>query len=506
VKPLIESAALLDRGGRPTVRELLGSLVFDPGDGTIRLKGERLLMQRAKVGALLRRELLRLLGPEEARVFLIRLGFRSGQADARFVRASWPGLDAGDAFTAGTRLHTFTGTVRVETVHNDFDLRRGRFSGEFLWHDSAEAAEALRLPGLSPTPTSGPVCWMQVGFASGYASEFFGTLIVYKEVQCCAEGHRTCRVVGKSASGWGQGDPEVALYRERVAPAAPDASPRPAPKGLDDLILAPVRERLERLGPTDLPVLVAGEAGTGRRRAVEHLQGETAARHLAGAELGEEGLALLAGRGKSARGTCILDDVQAVPPSLQPRLAAAIEGRQGPRLFALGEGSSASLHASLRPELWFALAPGLVAMPSLAERSDRAALGRTLLSMTAERLDRSALLDREAERWVAAAPWRGNLPEMRAVLTASLLRAAGTIGADLLIEEAARLALPPAQRSDWVTAALDGGGLSLGELEGELYDAALARTGGNMAAAARLLGLTRAQLAYRVAGRRSATA
>ena len=29
----------------------------------------------------------------------------------------------------------FTGTVRVETLHNDFDFRNDRFSGDFLWHE-----------------------------------------------------------------------------------------------------------------------------------------------------------------------------------------------------------------------------------------------------------------------------------------------------------------------------------------------------------------------------------
>ena len=129
MKTPFEPSRLLDRGGEPTVRELLSRLVFDPTDGTIRLNGDRVVMQRAAVGVELRRELIGLLGPHEARIFLMRLGFLSGQADARFVRTSWPSLDIGDAFTAGTRLHTFSGVVRVETVYNDFDFRKKRFAG-----------------------------------------------------------------------------------------------------------------------------------------------------------------------------------------------------------------------------------------------------------------------------------------------------------------------------------------------------------------------------------------
>ena len=184
MKTPFEPSRLLDRGGKPTVRELLSSLVFNPVDGTIRLNGDRIVMQRAAVGVELRRELIRLLGPQEARIFLMRLGFLSGQADARFVRTNWPNLDIGDAFTAGTRLHTFSGVVRVETIYNDFDFRKKRFAAEFLWHDSVEAAEFRRLR----RKTTEPVCWTQLGYASGYASEFFDTLIIYKEVECAAAG------------------------------------------------------------------------------------------------------------------------------------------------------------------------------------------------------------------------------------------------------------------------------------------------------------------------------
>jgi hypothetical protein len=244
---------MLDFGGEPTVRELLTSLVFNPIDGTIRLNGDRIVMQRATVGSELRRELIQLLGAPEARVFLMRLGFLTGQADARFVRTRWPNLNVGDAFTAGTRLHTFSGVVRVETVYNDFDLRTGRFAAEFVWHDSVEAIEFRGLRHATE-----PVCWTQLGYASGYATEFFNTLIVYKEIECAAQGHDHCRIVGKSVNGWGANDPEVSLYLERIATfegrafSAPAIRPlrRPTESALSDLdrvILSPIKEELDRL-------------------------------------------------------------------------------------------------------------------------------------------------------------------------------------------------------------------------------------------------------------------
>ena len=180
----------------------------------------------------------------------MRLGFLSGQADARFVRTSWPSLDIGDAFTAGTRLHTFSGVVRVETVYNDFDFRKKRFAGEFLWHDSVEAAEFRRL-----RRTTEPVCWTQLGYASGYASEFFDTLIVYKEVECCGPGapplpgrRKAGRRLGAARPG---SDPLSRAHRD----AAGGRPGRAAPQGGRPHR----RERAVRTRPPD-PCAGAGRA------------------------------------------------------------------------------------------------------------------------------------------------------------------------------------------------------------------------------------------------------
>ena len=52
--------------------------------------------------------------------------------------------------------------------------------------------------------------------------------------------------------------------------------------------------------------------------------------------------------------------------------------------------------------------------------------------------------------------------------------------------------------SEWLTDAMAAGGVSLPEIEQRLYAAALSQERGNLSAAARLVGLTRAQLAYRI--------
>ena len=523
-----ESSVILDRGGKPSVKELLSSLIFNPRDGTIRLNGDRIVMQRAAVGVELRRELIRLLGREDAKAFLIRLGFLSGQADARFVRTSWPGLDIGDAFTAGTRLHMFSGTVRVETVHNDFDFAKKRFSGEFLWHDSVEAAEFRN----QHMHTAEPVCWTQLGYASGYASQFFDTLIVYKEVECAAEGHRSCRVIGKPAEMWGAGDPDVAMFRDHVAAegsggvlTGQNRAPLHRARGIatsdiDRILLAPVQDRLDRLARTALPVLIAGAPGTGRWRAAQYLlraatRTAGAPRLVHGSQVSPDLLHDIAtGTAPAKRGAptdeIVIDDLASVPVALQPSLARAIgEGAQKRRRPVILLLAGPPTESALCRELWLALSAATVTMPAFASRRDDLPdIARaTLAALTELAAGSPPTLDPEALALISAAPWRGNLPELRSVLARVLLDRTmpGPITAVDVAQTIDQLNVTGQTETSAVASVanlfegvIEKGGLSLDALQRKLYDEAVLRSGGNLSAAARSLGITRAQLAYRI--------
>jgi hypothetical protein len=528
----VELSKVLDRGGKPTVRELLSSLFFNPADGTIRLNGDRITMQRTTFNVELRREMIRMLGPADARAFLIRLGFLAGQADARFVQTNWPNLDIGDAFTAGTRLHTFSGTVRVETVFNAYDFRKKRFSAEFLWHDSAEAAPFRQAPRSAE-----PVCWTQLGYASGYASTFFDTLIVYKEIECAAQGHAQCRVIGKPADAWGATDPEVIMFRERVIGSRDEAfsdGPRKAAakagagqlSEFDHLVLAPVRQELDRLAPMSLPVLITGAAGCGRGCAAHYLHrarsGPKAELHrLYGADVDAAVCNEIARRGKTGRQnqaveTILIDAIETVPTTLQPHLTRAIEEGMfggGPRLIALLEHDGPPEASGLSAELQSVLTTVMIRVPTLAERrSDRLSLARQMMLILSSKIGTSAPdLDAAAAELIERMTWPGNLRQMRNVLTAVLAarRHDGPILAEEIQAQLGRFRdriAPDADGSGHnleglIDRAIEEGGFSISMLEKAAYQSAVKRAGGNLSAAARLLGLTRPQLAYRINGK-----
>ncbi|WP_238364026.1 XylR N-terminal domain-containing protein [Mesobacterium pallidum] len=520
-----DESALLARGGRPTLGDLLDRLKFSPTRGSITLNGARMLMTRATFGSDLRDQLVRRYGEHEAMILMLRLGYLSGREDAEFILQSWPELDPGDAFTAGTRLHMVTGTVRVETISNDFDFDADRFSGDFFWHDSVEAGEYHRRHGRALAP----VCWVQTGYAAGYASPFFRKLVLFKETSCSAMGHKACRVVGKTVDDWGRDDPFVQLFLNEVLPTGGDMASavrsggRGAGRGdaldLDDLVIRPVRDRLDLVLRSGVPALVTGPAGAGCRAAARWLHRQRFRRgafsivHARSDELGERLTALRqqGAQGQSSEAYVAISAIEELPTERQWTLLNLISRDQGPppQVIALSDMSPAQITGDgrLLPELAYALNVLPVALPPLSERAaDLPELARVVLSSAPALRDapRARLTEAATDR-IARLDLPGNLPQLRTLLQRAALLATDPKAIDAPDIEAA-LAVdtaraPGRERTDpWIllAPAFANGTLTLDQLNETLVRGALEANGGNVAATARLLGLTRPQLAYRL--------
>lgn len=520
-----DESALLTRGGRPTLGDLLDHLKFSPTRGSITLNGARMLMTRATFGSDLRDQLVRRHSEHEAMVLMLRLGYLSGREDAEFILQSWPELDPGDAFTAGTRLHMVTGTVRVETISNDFDFDTDRFSGDFFWHDSVEAGEYHRRHGRADNP----VCWLQTGYAAGYASPFFRKLVLFKETSCSAMGHKACRVVGKTVDGWGRDDPFVQLFLNEVLPTGGDIASvvrtgtRPDGRmdaaALDEMVIEPVRERLELVLRSGVPALIGGPAGAGRRAAARWLhrrrfrRGAFSIAHARSDDLGARLKALreAGAQGQSADAYLAISDIEALPTDRQWSLLDLITRERGhvPLVIALSDMPPARLvrDSRLLPELAHALNVFPITLPALKDRSgDLPGLAAALLASAPGLRDTArARLTDAANARLTLLDLPGNLPQLRAVLQRAVLLARDPRTVDLPDIEAA-IAEDTARDPDegpgdlWSVLAPEfaEGRLTLDTLNAAVMQAALTASGQNVAAAARMLGLTRAQLAYRL--------
>ena len=280
-------------------------------------------------------------------------------------------------------------------------------------------------------------------------------------------------------------------------------------------------ERLERLAPSDLPVLIQGETGTGKELATRWLHRKSRRRqrplvpvncaalapgllvselfgHLRGAFTGADrdraGIFEAA-----AGGTVLLDEIGDLPLDAQGKLLRLLQEGEVRRL---GESLprkidvrvAAATHRDLermtergefRIDLYYRLRVGRVRLPPLRERGEdvllltRAFLGA--LGPPPPRLTAAArvrLLDYH---------WPGNVRELKNVLeVAAVLADNGRIGAELLDLPAAG---KPARR---------GYHERLRRFRRSMVAEALDVSGGNRAAAARRLGLSRQALSYLV--------
>jgi PAS domain S-box-containing protein len=116
------------------------------------------------------------------------------------MRQRYPWLSEEEWLLAGPRLHFLEGMVKVQVNSVEMNRPAGilRMTGD--WHGSFEAEQHRKQYGQG----NRTVCWMLEGYATGYASEFFGSEIVCFEIRCLAKGDPCCGFELRPSSEWGQ--------------------------------------------------------------------------------------------------------------------------------------------------------------------------------------------------------------------------------------------------------------------------------------------------------------
>lgn len=260
----------------PSDADLRRLVHFSTVDGRIWLADQRMLLLHAASLQALRRELMSSLGPEHTRRLLMRAGYTAGTRDAMLARKVRPDASLFDAFAVGPQLHMLEGAVRVTPQVLEVDEAQGHFRGVFRWDHSWEAEMHQRSCG----PSDEPVCWMLLGYASGYTSGFFGRPALFKEVQCSASGHDCCLIEGRFAHEWPDGeqlardyDPDSMLVRidelrsqvEALRTQLQPADDQGPLIGHSPAFRQTV-ELLRKAAPTEVTVLLTGETGVGKER------------------------------------------------------------------------------------------------------------------------------------------------------------------------------------------------------------------------------------------------
>jgi len=267
---------------------------------------------------------------------------------------------------------------------------------------------------------------------------------------------------------------------------------------------------LARLAATDAPVLLEGEAGTGKELVAEELHlasarkdgpfvtldasslpTEQIAARLFGSDgaAGPGGEAPLAAQAKG--GVLFIDEVGNLPPHAQARLRELIASDPDVRVIA---GTRRDLDRDVASgrfsdELFFALAAGRVELPPLREREgDVALLARHFWAELAEGAGEAAQLPEDFLPRFEHYPWPGNVRELKsAVLARSTL---GELGQAYRSEEAKDAGL------DFLAAVIEDDlpfprarERVVKEFERRYVERVLARHGGSVTKAARASGV-----------------
>lgn len=521
-----------------------------------------LLVHAAALGSL-RRELMQTIGWQATRRVLLRAGFAAGERDAALARQVRGDADLFEMFAVGPQLHMLEGAVQVTPEKFEADLQQHHYYGVYRWDHSWEVATHVRDFG----PQAEPVCWMLLGYASGYTSAFFGWPIFYKEVACEACGAPHCRIEGRPQQAWGDGDALAADYTadslivrledlqqqvETLRSTLETADELGPLVGRSKAFQAAV-ELLHKAAATQVTVLLTGETGVGKERFARALHamstraahpfiavncaalpGELIESELFGVERGAftGASASRAGRFERAHGgTLLLDEVGDLPLPAQAKLLRVLQTGEVERLGGTAArkvdvrvvaATNVDLEAAVdagrfRRDLFYRLNVYPIRIPPLRERiEDIPALAEHMLqrfqALHGKRV--GGFTDRALDA-LSRYPWPGNVRELENLIERGLILANANEPIDTqhlfpMLDPAALVVVNSSGRLEQVAGGgatslydeVQRRGLCLDALEDALIQEAVNRAGGNLAAAARALGLTRPQLSYRLSRQR----
>ncbi|WP_153162974.1 sigma-54-dependent Fis family transcriptional regulator [Zoogloea sp. 1C4] len=453
----------------PQDRDLRSLVRFCADKGMIWLDEHRMILMHAAAMSALRKELIDSLGIDQARRILTRMGYASGARDAELARKVRPGQRIEDAFVVGPQLHMLEGSVYVTPVALDMDVEGGTFYGEFLWDNSYEAEAHVGEYGH----TEHPVCWMQIGYASGFTSAFMGRFILFREVECAATGQNQCRIVGKPVEEWPDAAEEASYYeadsilahmlelRGQVDALRASLEHGQQPPNLigSSSGFRHAYSLIDKAAATHVTVLLLGETGVGKERfarALHDMSRRAAAPFVAvncaalphelieselfGVEKGAFTGAHASRAGKFERadgGTLFLDEVGELPLPAQAKLLRVLQEGEIERLgdervrkinVRLVAATNVDLQAAVkaghfRSDLFYRLNVYPVRIPPLRERiADIQPLVEAMVQRFSALHDkRVAGITDKALRALKSYAWPGNIRELENIIERGII-------------------------------------------------------------------------------------
>ena len=249
------------------------------------------------------------------------------------------------------------------------------------------------------------------------------------------------------------------------------------------------------IAPSDAPILIQGECGSGRTTLAMDIHRNSRRRNdpfQRWAHILHDGL---------AAGTLFIPDIERLSPQqqLQLRLWLDAKGESAPRIVASSDGGLLQRvnEGEFSADLYYRLAVVSIDIPPLRDRlEDLVPMLKAFNGhFSRERgISRAPDYPLSTRNRLKAHPWPGNLRELRNLCERMVLQFPGeTITPDKLPQE-----FQQQTNSEELTFRLPRQGIDLTRFEAEIIRQAVEMAKGNRSKAARLLGISRDTLLYRL--------
>ena len=532
---------------------------FCADTGQIWLHEHRMLLIHAEAQGSLRKELIETLGMNRAQGLFTRMGYASGARDAELARTLTRHAGDKDAFMTGPLLHSLEGVVKVTPIRLDLERATGKFYGEFLWENSWEGRWHRHHYGTSPEPVCWSLIGYACGYTSAFMGKPIlykevectgmgsrNCRIIGKPVEEWEDASEYTRFFDRESIA-----DQLIELQTQVVQLRSSIGEAPSDMLGDSPGFRAAYELLKRAADSKITVLLEGETGVGkemfarslhdrsRRSAGPFIAINCAAipldlmeSELFGVEKGAYTGALVSRAGRFERadgGTLFLDEIGDLPLSAQAKLLRVLQEGE---LERLGDGRTRKVDVRLvaatncdlrkvvkegkfRSDLYYRLNAYQITIPPLRERNeDIPLLAKNFLEKYAASHGKKLRgFTDKAKRALLTYPWPGNIRELQNMVERGVILAQnGTRievshlfsscnddhAGEFELGTNGSLDVSRTESAKALCEAVFNGVMTLDEVEGLLIETAVDRARGNLSSAARSLGLTRAQLAYRL--------
>lgn len=542
--------------------DLRSQVQFCAESGQIWLHEHRMLLVHAESQATLRVELIETLGMVRARGILTRMGYASGVRDAELIRTRDPSASDIEVFMTGPKLHMLEGKVKVTPIKLEFDRDGGEFYGEFLWENSWEAQCHCRHYGIHDEAVCWSQIGYACGYTSAFMGRAVlykeieccgkgdnNCRIIGKPIGEWEDAAELVSFINRSSVAEQLIDLQTQVVQLRSAIGKKGNLPS------DIVGTAPAfqaaYELLKQAANSQITVLLLGETGVGKEvfarslhdmgprkgkpfvaincAAIPHDLVES---ELFGVEKGAYTGALASRPGRFERangGTLFLDEIGDLPLSTQAKLLRVIQEGEIERLgdektrkidVRLVAATNVDLNllvkeGKFRSDLYYRLNAYQINIPPLRERKeDISPLAKSFLGKySAIHGKKLRGFTDKAKRALLNYSWPGNIRELQNMVDRGVLLAhsgswievnhmfsscSNDQALEFGLDSSGSLHMNSREAETDLCEAVFNGVMTLGKVEAMLVEAAVDRAHGNLSAAARMLGLTRPQLAYRL--------